>query len=297
MQWGMFLLTLVLALLYTGTVPIPDFNGFPTHIFNSPIFLAIVVITTLWTLGTFLFNRAYRKDFWLVLLHFSLVIIITGALIRMSTREESLQFPVYYTISGAYLNTISLPSPEPENNYRKDIPLGFSIACDTFRVDHYTPDIELMQFHGHNEMPMQLATFPGETETFTLSPWIDSAFNTRATIARLPMRLSDTLYLTSRMRDKWYSAQLSFGTADAAPDGSDVATLEPNAPVTRNGWRFYLMDYGSRPGGDYIVLTAVRDPGRIWVLTGIWLLVACVTVVCFRSFRRMLKQKNAGGDA
>jgi hypothetical protein len=49
--------------------------------------------------------------------------------------------------------------------------------------------------------------------------------------------------------------------------------LAVNHPIEIKGWRFYLMSYDSQ-NRTYVVLTARRDPGRLVVVTGIWMVIA-----------------------
>lgn len=48
--------------------------------------------------------------------------------------------------------------------------------------------------------------------------------------------------------------------------------LAVNHPIEIQGWRFYLMSYDSQNRA-YVVLTARRDPGRLAVVAGIWMVI------------------------
>ena len=65
-----------------------------------------------------------------------------------------------------------------------------------------------------------------------------------------------------------YTAGISF--ADAVTLKVDAEELSVNHTVRRNGWKIYLMDYGS----DYVHLMFRRDPGEYVVKAGVILLIA-----------------------
>lgn len=87
----------------------------------------------------------------------------------------------------------------------------------------------------------------------------------------------DYLLLTKKSGDKWYSAKFNIKDEEK----SDIFDLEVNHPVSYKKWRFYLMSYGQDRQGDYVVLTARKDPGRIAVITGIWMLMSGIFMMCF----------------
>lgn len=68
--------------------------------------------------------------------------------------------------------------------------------------------------------------------------------------------------------DKMYRAGIEF--ADAVSLRVESDELAVNDTVVKNGWRIYLMSYS----GDTVNLMFRRDPGEIWVKTGIWMTVA-----------------------
>ncbi|MBQ8333574.1 MAG: cytochrome c biogenesis protein ResB [Clostridia bacterium] len=68
--------------------------------------------------------------------------------------------------------------------------------------------------------------------------------------------------------DKMYRAGIEF--ADAVSLRVDSDELSVNGTIVKNGWRIYLMSYS----GDTVNLMFRRDPGEIWVKTGIWMTVA-----------------------
>lgn len=298
MKWGIFLLGALVTLVLTGTIPIGNYSGFPTYLFESPIFAAVVALMAGSSLIAVLANKRHRRDIWLVMLHFAVILIVAGAGIRTSGRMQS-HFPLYYSIKGAYIATVPVATDDKANNYVRYENLGFTLACDSFRVEHYAPDFEILAYRGQHQPPELLKTIPDDGQPFSLQPWTDSTV-TAEMAAQLTetVRLTDTVYLARQLpRDKDYAARLLFGEKMNIPDTSAIQMLHPNQPAQRDGWLFYLMNYGQQNGNDYIEVLAVKDPGRYWVLTGLWLLMAGTGGGCFRSFLKVTSQlKKKGGE-
>ena len=75
-----------------------------------------------------------------------------------------------------------------------------------------------------------------------------------------------------------FDAQLAFTDTQ----GNRVLhDLRVNHPVTYGGWRFHLQSYDSR-AQRYIVVNARQDPGRLAVLTGIWIVLAGTALACWK---------------
>lgn len=73
--------------------------------------------------------------------------------------------------------------------------------------------------------------------------------------------------------DRQYSADLLF--ADAVTLKVEHKELSVNHPVRKNGWKIYLMSYGTEADGmwDYVNLLFRRDPGEYVVRAGVIVLV------------------------
>jgi len=71
-------------------------------------------------------------------------------------------------------------------------------------------------------------------------------------------------------------------TLSIVEDGNEsIRMLKVNKPVTVAGWRIYLMSYEMHPS-PYVRLLLRRDPGRITVLVGIWLIIVGTALLCWR---------------
>ena len=82
-----------------------------------------------------------------------------------------------------------------------------------------------------------------------------------------------------------YSAKLRFMDETGATQESALAV---NHPAGYRGWRFYLMSY-DRQAMSAIIVLAKRDPGQVWVLAGIWMVILGTFGVCF--------MRQGGGNA
>jgi hypothetical protein len=84
------------------------------------------------------------------------------------------------------------------------------------------------------------------------------------------------ILLINKPGDKWYSANFHV-------DDSGIKRTFPlavNHPVSYGKWRFYLMSYGQDQHGQYLILSGRRDPGRMPVIAGIWMLITGVFLIC-----------------
>ena len=77
--------------------------------------------------------------------------------------------------------------------------------------------------------------------------------------------------------DKWYEATLEIRSDNGEPQSRILAV---NHPVVENGWRIYLTSYDRRQN-EYVVLFLRRDPGRPWVVGGIFTLLVGLPLMLY----------------
>lgn len=289
MKWGIYILGAVTVMLLAGTLPIVGFSDFPTHMFESPLFMVLAILLAVTPAAVIASNRLWRKRFWLWAAHAGLILIVIGAGIRMEKRVESFNFPVYVGIEGAYIASVPVPSKTPESRYDY-LPLDFSLSCDSFVVTRYAPDFDLYRRIGETEGKLLGSFTPDAQGLLSLAPFSDSVLRPDVWQEMTQLELGNELWLVQNRKDKDYRALIQIGKKLMPPEGSDSVILAPNHPVDRLGWRFYLMDYGERSGGQVIQLMAVHDPGRLWVLPGLWVLIFSVAALCIQRFNALTRR-------
>lgn len=154
--------------------------------------------------------------------------------------------------------------------------LPFALAVTDFQVERFPPDYAL---YAPSEMPdgdlLYEDTYSVGADGIVVDGDVLAAPETLRGDAEewvSHLDLADGRVLNRQPPgDKHYEAELLVESADEA----QTFTLAVNHPVSYGGWRFYLVSYDRDPSGpNYVDLTARRDPGRLWVVVGVWLLMA-----------------------
>ncbi len=134
LKQGLFLLTIAIALMIAACIPIEGWGGLPLFLCQSPILMVVSAGIVCTIIYTFLFQKAYRKCSWAMLLHVALVVIAVGAVMRVMYREEGIPFKLYYNMEGYRVASLRMDTHVQEKSLKQ---LGFDIGCDSFAITYY----------------------------------------------------------------------------------------------------------------------------------------------------------------
>ncbi len=282
MPLAIALFTVLALFMAAGGIPLPDHAQLV--IFRTPVFqLLAAALALLCIAACARYGRAWRRvPFWLA--HMGAVVILLGAALgsRLAVRGQ-LVLPV--TADHA---VDALP-PEQDGG---SIALGFQLSVADFKVEYYRPTYDL--YRATVPQPMSADDYVHEAQC-TLGE--DDMLRGPATIPPIGRRalwdtiqndwtqqliLEDGRILQRGQRTpRLFEAVLS--VRHNAESHQHV--LRVNAPATINGWRIYLESYGTEPR-PYVQLQLRRDPGRRWVIAGIWLVIVGTAWLCWRGAPR-----------
>lgn len=163
----------------------------------------------------------------------------------------------------------------------EQIELPFGFAVETFEIEHYPPAFGLydvssdtpqrIEGYSHPEEGLDLGEH-GRVEADDLKDAHGHWAQSHPVADGLELRNEGA---TPRM----FHARMHF-----TQEGADDRTVDMavNRPVSFGGWRFYLMSYDGQEGAWTVELSARRDPGRPYVIGGIWMLIVGIAVMCWR---------------
>lgn len=274
---AMVVLAGLLLLLVAGGIPVD--NGAQLAVFRTPVFRLLAAgLALLCIAACARYGRSWRRlPFWLA--HLGVVAILVGAGLGS-----------VWAVRGRLALPVAVPyRVEQLPTDKKGVfePLGFSLQVSDFRADFYPPVYEL--YRPRVQAPQGAADYEPE--------------------ARLPLRDDGTLAHPSireiRRAQLWDAGRNDWVERVALGDGrvlqrgprtakhfeARLRTLQDgvvadhrlrvNHPVTVAGWRIYLESYGDEPVR-HVQLAFRRDPGRIWVMVGIWMVVVGTAFLCWR---------------
>lgn len=270
---GVIAMLVVMIFLLAGAWPVGQ-NG-QLIIFRTPAFLAVVAAACVLMLAACLLRRRPMRQAAFILTHAGLVTIVAGAVASwLAGRQyDGIRLPV------APGHAISALHDQAGNT----TDLGFALTVTNFIAAHYDPVYKL-----YRPLVAEPRTADDYTYVQTIDPrrpvtlshtpagpiapdllrsgetWLPSVFLTNHWVlqrqAPVPSRFEATLLLTRR-------------------DQTVPERLAVNHPLRANGWRVYLVSWGDSPLR-YVELAFRRDPGRPWIIGGIWCVMAGVTWLC-----------------
>jgi hypothetical protein len=262
-----------------GGIPIE--NDAQAAVFRTPVFVALLVLLCLLlAFACARYGRSWRQmPFWLA--HGGVVTVLLGAALGAAFGVHGrLALPVEERHAVDRLPTGPDGRGEP-------VPLGFRLSVRDFKVDYY--------------LPAYLLYAPKPGPAGTEAPAFEAELALRAdgslpVPGRLPLgkaelwdeRLQDWTERydlpDGRMLQRGRRAPRTFEAALALREGGveSVRPLRVNSPVTVNDWRVYLESYGGRHPDLYVQLRLRRDPGRPYVILGIWMVIAGTAWLCWR---------------
>ncbi len=271
MYFAIVIFAVTALFLVAGALPCPD--GDPALIFRTPVFIAllgtisILVLLCCW-------KRKASSIF--LALHLGVVVILAGAFMTfLFGRTTQFNMPVMPAML-----VDKIPAP---NNTRWN--LGFSFSVADFNVQYYKPDYTLFvpdntkeggfrkadTFSTEKNLSINLGAF-GSIPVIRL---IDD--KTGSWIEKYTLE-NGCILARENAVPKDYEAKLRIVPKSG---GEFTWSLKVNRPLSYNGWRIYLVSFGSERS-PYVQLSAKKDSGRGAVIAGIWILMAGTFIGCLR---------------
>jgi hypothetical protein len=284
MHYAVSILCVLVFFMLAGAFPAK--GGGQLAVFRTPVFVLTAAALCAGLLHcTLRPSRLKRIGF--VLCHLGVAAILGGAFIGfLFGRKTQFAAPI------AMEHGISqIPGPD-ETRFE----LPFALSVTDFSVDFYDPDYHLYAAPsaGGDYVFEQTVTVPpsGELDLGRSDRVVrDDLLDGSGQWVRQHVLPSGRLLQMADPVPRHYEATLKL-SFDTAP--SRTETLAVNHPVSRAGWRFYLMSY-DQEARRYIVLSARRDPGRRLVIAGMWALIAGTAWLCWLPRRRRAAPAAAPG--
>jgi hypothetical protein len=280
MKGAVVILGLICLFLLAGALPSP--GGHQEAIFRSPVFIALMALLCAWMAACIAGRRWRRRRMLALMSHLGPLILLGGALAGfLWAREGTLVLPV-----SAHHQVDRVQTPEGQT-----VPLDFKVAAAQFSVDFHPPQYDV--FGAGEEFVRRI---PAEGATT-----LDLGKGGRVPVEDLKIVGEDGWKTFHTLPNGWTLRQAprSARSFDARLEFTDAAgtrvlrDLRVNHPVTHGGWRFHLQSYDNR-AQRYILVKARQDPGRLAVLTGIWILLAGTAWACWRRGENKEGEAHAG---
>lgn len=272
MKLSVYIMSVIIFLLVAGAFPLLGAEA----VYRGGLMISLMGILSILSLICCFKQKFHIKKLGFYLSHLGVVVLLAGALTSFIWGKK-VNFGTY--IGKQYFNdkiyNLQTQQPVP-------VDLGFSFSVSEFKVEKFDPVFSVYK------MPDQKNTSPEKIKDYSLINGkiiLDDELGTFS-VAELKdpngewkphILLKDKFVLfTNKPGDKWYSANLNIR------DGKfeKAFPLAVNHPVSYKKWRFYLMNYGRDQRGQYLLMTGRNDPGRIVVISGIWILILGIFMIC-----------------
>lgn len=277
MKWSIRILVIIVVFLIIGSILMS--TKIYEKIFWSPLcFLLLGIFTVITAVCSF--KQGFKiKKIGFQLCHLGIVVIMFGACIGYFSSVKSVAaFPMNVPFTQFQLEDNSV------------IDLDFSVSVIDFQVTRYDPDYYLLRALNGNTKSNDIKDFEN---LGVFKQQFDGSYNLKeygivgsdelkdsgardGWRDRLELK-NDLVLIKDTPKDKHYLAKIMFVDANGR---EIIESLEVNKPVDYSGWRFYLNSY-DRDMNSYVVLTAKRDPGTIFVIYGIWAVLIGTVILCF----------------
>lgn len=236
------------------------------HLFESPMFILVVAIFMVLQILCIVTSKFSMKRLGFYICHIGIVLVLVGVATGMLSAQK-----INFTIpidSSKYFSTIAKTDGKP-------VELGFKISILNFQVERYDPSYDLYI----NDKISKTDISPNSKGVYDFDALGKISRNQLVNDSGFVDKfvLSDSAYILLKSQtDKKYTA-----TMNILKDSTTLSkSLRVNAPVSFNGWKFYLMNY-DRQKSEYIQLMAKNDPGNIIVILGIWMIIVGTVWMCF----------------
>jgi DNA-binding Lrp family transcriptional regulator len=270
MQFSVYVMSLIVILLVAGAFPLIG----ATEVYKSGFMIVMLGLLSLLTLKCCIKQKFKLKKAGFYLSHLGVIVILAGAFLGY-LKSEKVSLGVY--VGESYVTNQIYDQQHPG----RSIPLDFSFYITDFNVEKFDPSFTL--YKKDESAPSGFKML----ETYNIHNGRINIKETGSDISVsqlkdpqgnwLPHFFIDTDYMLFKNKagDKWYSAEFNI------KGEKRKFLLAVNHPVSYKKWRFYLMSFGRDVRGEYVIMTARRDPGRNIVITGIWMLMAGIFMICF----------------
>ncbi|MDD2707421.1 MAG: cytochrome c biogenesis protein ResB [Verrucomicrobiae bacterium] len=278
MKISVFLTGTLVFLLLAGAV-LPG-DEVALELFHSPLFLGVVVLFGGALVACMGRNfRRWSAGFFLA--HGGVVLILAGAGMGFVWGKKS-----------------ELEVPVSEDRVIRRFPVGgggtvdagFGLAVKSFQVERHPPDYALCRPDPKREGGDKAGGYElaGKVR-------LKNGVLNLGPLGRVPENelkdpggkgewvgecILDNGWVLRRLpaMDRHYRAVLKLTDSNGE---TQERTLEVNRPLIHCGWRLYLMSYDNERQR-HVALFARRDPGRGFVVAGIWALMAGVVLMALR---------------
>ncbi|MFA7230953.1 MAG: hypothetical protein WC071_06755, partial [Victivallaceae bacterium] len=233
-----------------------------------------------------------------LLVHLGAVALIIGAFISFFCQKKfSLLIPTDGINPAETKKQLIINPDEPQLTLLDQV--GFNVYCVKFHIDYFPVDTYQLyqknQSKNNSSQAILLKAAKIKDGFFDFGQYgrikateLKSSNGFQGWKLFHPLT-KDLFLLVAKPTDKHYSCKLKFVAADKKETSAEAKV---NHPAVFNNWRLYLTDYDHKKHG-YVILTARSDPGRNWVIPGIWMLLAGIFGLCY--FRRNTQTRNYQG--
>lgn len=301
MKLSMWTMSVLVVIFLAGVLP--GRSGDASAVFRSPATIGLLGLLCVLIVSCCISPR--RRSVAFVATHVGVVLTLVGAFVtHVGSIKHDAMVPLFREHA---LRTLRL-----DDDTRVQLPFG--ISATDFTVEHYPTDYNLYR------VP---TVSPGDPEGTGEAVFLrklaldeDGSLDIeevgRLEPDELPVPvagqspslvLDDEHVIQATRTVSLFSVQLIL--RDGEGEGKErTETLTVNNPVVHRGWRVYLSSYDQQ-GRRYVILTLRRDPGRLLVASGLWVLVAGVFALCLRrqhgpksdSPQALADSVRAGGQA
>jgi hypothetical protein len=273
MKFAVVVFSALILFLLAGVIPIPG-GLHANNIYYSPVFMLLLLLLSILSVRCSLRRKFSLKQSGFYLLHLGIVLILVGAFAG-------------YVAGTKGMIQLSLVPQKPVGQLLtgkgKPISFGFDVAAENFQVKFYPPVYQLFR------------PLPAEKIVQGQMPYEKAGeFNAGENGVCVLKGLGPVSNLWNEARQEWVQRKM-------LPDGSFLhltgqtpsffgvtlliegrkLPVSINHPADYKGWRFYLVSYDQQ-NQRHVQLSVRRDPGRMVVIAGIWVVIAGTFVFCFR---------------
>ena len=278
-------LAAIVFFLIAGALPFGKSDTSPTVIFESPVFVLLNgILFILLVVCSFLSFRKSLRYLWLFLTHVGCALILLGAFMSyLGEKEMGLVVPTDGKTSGFSEQQMMNPDNTGKSLLSE---IGFDIFCSQFQIDYFPVDTYELFERQEDSPPVFVMKAKLGEKILDLGKY--GKINLEDLKAqeggfqgwKLFYPITDKLFLLiGKPTDKEYFCSLKC----ISVDGRELALkTSVNHPAVFGKWRLYLMDYDHKKNS-YVILAARSDPGRSFVIFGIWMLMAGMFGICYLS--------------
>lgn len=279
MKTGIVIMWLIVLLLLAAVLPIAGDRS-ADALYHSPVMILLLGIlagSCVWCCRK---KRRGARLIGFLLAHLGITIVLAGGMLGfLFGMRTMVRMPVH---GERPIDTVMVDG-------QREVPIGFKIAARDFKVDFYPPTY--VRWHplpseqvGPGAVPFRAGqAFEagrasqwdlGDGQSFTVSNLWNSFRSEWVPQYSLP---DGSILAISQQTPSFFGFTLAIIDGEARSE----IPVAVNKPAKHGGWIFYLMSYDAQ-GRAYVDISARRDPGRLAVIVGIWMIIVGVFILSFR---------------